>query len=70
MALEDRLYPLLKIYHKIPFGLKRLLGLMYKLIPSTIKYGKFYKTYYNRIKWYEQLNKSQTLIETEKTIIA
>ncbi len=69
MSLEDNLYPLLRLYLKIPDWMKNFIGLIYRLIPNSIKYGAFYKEYYNRIKRFEQLNKSQTLIETEKLLI-
>lgn len=49
MSLEDKLYKLLKIYKELPEPIKNTLGVLYRLIPNNIKYGKFYSIYLNRI---------------------
>ncbi|MFI1771053.1 hypothetical protein [Thalassobellus citreus] len=69
MSLEDNLYPFLKLYLGTPTWAKNFVGFIYNLIPNSIKYGKFYKEYYKRIKKFQHLDKLQTLIETEKLLI-
>jgi phenylacetate-CoA ligase len=40
LSLEDRLYPLLTIYGKLPEGLQRALGAVYRHLPKSWRWGK------------------------------
>jgi phenylacetate-coenzyme A ligase PaaK-like adenylate-forming protein len=40
MSLEDRLYPLLSVYERLPLGLKRALGFTYRKLPQSWLLGK------------------------------
>ena len=42
MSLEDRLYPLLAIYERLPQGLRRVLGFTYRQLPASWRFGKHY----------------------------
>src|SRR5258706_13778629 len=42
MSLEDRLYPLLKLYDSLPRGLKGALGVTYRHLPTAWRWGKHY----------------------------
>ncbi len=39
MSLEDRLYPLLSVYERLPVGLKRTAGTAYRMIPRRFRLG-------------------------------
>ncbi|MCC7376311.1 MAG: phenylacetate--CoA ligase family protein [Verrucomicrobiales bacterium] len=40
MSLEDRLYPLLSLYERMPDGLKRAAGWAYRQLPSRLRWGR------------------------------
>lgn len=42
MSLEDRLYPLLKVYGSLPQGVQRALGATYRHLPQSWRWGKHY----------------------------
>jgi phenylacetate-CoA ligase len=42
MSLEDRLYPLLHVYSRLPQGLQRALGFTYRHLPQSWRWGKHY----------------------------
>src|SRR4051812_17408291 len=42
MSLEDKLYPLLSLYERIPRSIKRSAGLVYRTLPERIRRGKHY----------------------------
>lgn len=42
MSLEDRLYPLLSLYERLPHGLKRGLGWTYRRLPARVRLGARY----------------------------
>lgn len=42
MSLEDRLYPLLSLYERLPDGLKRAAGWSYRQLPSRWRWGARY----------------------------
>jgi len=42
MSLEDRLYPLLRVYESLPQGLRRAIGATYRGLPQTWRWGKHY----------------------------
>lgn len=45
MSLEDRLYPLLSVYERLPRGVKRGLGTAWRLLPSRWRLGKSYQDF-------------------------
>jgi len=45
MSLEDRLYPLLGIYQKLPMPLKSGIGFAYRILPSSIKWGNEFQRF-------------------------
>lgn len=42
MSLEDRLYPFLAVYDRLPAGLRRALGFGYRQLPQSWRLGKHY----------------------------
>lgn len=42
MSLEDRLYPLLPAYEKLPHGLKVAAGTAYRMLPRRVRFGEHY----------------------------
>ena len=42
MSLEDKLYPFLSLYDRLPQGARNAIGSMYRLMPRRIRYGKAY----------------------------
>lgn len=42
MSLEDKLYPLLGTYQKLPLNLKSAIGSVYRFLPAGLKWGKSY----------------------------
>ena len=42
MSLEDRLYPLLSLYGRLPEGLRRGIGSVYRHLPQSWRLGKHY----------------------------
>ena len=57
MALEDKLYPLLKVYDRIPQRLKNCVGAVYRVLPQKWKWGaeypKFKKLIRESLEWDE-----------------
>ncbi|NQY30827.1 MAG: phenylacetate--CoA ligase family protein [Flavobacteriaceae bacterium] len=49
MSLEDNLYPFLKFYKNLPLPIKVIIGKLYSVLPSKLKYGEFYFRYKKRI---------------------
>lgn len=45
MSLEDRLYPLLGAYQKMPLGVRSAIGSVYRWIPGRLKWGKAYQDF-------------------------
>jgi phenylacetate-CoA ligase len=45
MSLEDRLYPLLSLYDRMPYGLKWSLGFAYRQLPVSWRRGKHYREF-------------------------
>lgn len=43
MSLEDKLYPLLRVYEAAPQPVKSAVGRMYRAIPARLRYGKSYE---------------------------
>lgn len=48
-SIEDLLYPVLNVYNKMPLKIRNGIGLLYKLLPKKVKYGRFYNEYLLRI---------------------
>ena len=42
MSLEDRLYPLLRLYEKAPEGVRQFVGGTYRMLPNRVRLGKAY----------------------------
>ena len=42
MSLEDKLYPFLSLYDRLPQGARNAIGATYRLLPRRIRYGKAY----------------------------
>src|SRR5688572_27976843 len=42
MSLEDKLYPLLSVYDRMPRGVKRAIGLSYRQLPESFRRGQRY----------------------------
>jgi phenylacetate-CoA ligase len=42
MSLEDRLYPLLSLYERLPQGLRQALGFTYRQLPQSWRWGTHY----------------------------
>lgn len=45
MSLEDKLYPLLKVYDSVPSGVKSFLGAAYRMLPEKWKWGEGYSKF-------------------------
>lgn len=45
MSLEDRLYPLLSLYDRLPHGLKSSIGFAYRHLPESFRRGKEYRNF-------------------------
>ncbi len=54
MNIEDKLYPILFLYKKLPIRFKVLIGKVYSCLPQRIRYGTFYFEYLNRIIQFEK----------------
>lgn len=74
MSLEDRLYPLLSLYERLPDGLKRALGWTYRCLPDRLRLGGRYPEFRRlaaeveswdvaRIEEYQTRHLRQTLIQ-------
>ena len=45
MNIEDRLYPLLPLYNRLPYALKRGLGRAYRTLPRSLRLGASYSEF-------------------------
>jgi phenylacetate-CoA ligase len=45
MSLEDKLYPLLSLYDRMPRGLKRAIGFTYRQLPENLRRGEHYRAF-------------------------
>src|SRR3954462_6187734 len=45
MSLEDKLYPLLSLYDRMPQALKRSFGFAYRRLPEGLRRGKRFKEF-------------------------
>lgn len=67
MQIEDSLYKFLGVYKKLPYSIKRLVGLLYECVPDKWKYGSFYYAYLARIKSFSPGDK-QKLLRTQLSL--
>lgn len=49
MSLEDKLYPLLSFYDRLPLGARSAIGAAYRCLPTSIRRGKHYRGFQNVI---------------------
>lgn len=72
MSLEDKLYPLLAIYERMPAPLKRALGSGYRQLPERIRRGRHYRTFKNLAEQGENWSRAEierfTLAQLSKTL--
>src|SRR3954469_6896794 len=45
MSLEDRLYPLLGVYERLPEGFRRAIGRVYRAMPEGLRLGAAYQNF-------------------------
>ena len=45
MSLEDKLYPLLSVYERLPRGIKRAVGFTYRQLPESYRRGAQYRAF-------------------------
>ncbi len=45
MSLEDRLYGLIRLYERMPDPLRNLAGSLYRVLPSSVRYGPSYAAF-------------------------
>ena len=45
MSLEDKLYPLLSLYDRLPQGARNFIGAAYRRLPRRIRYGRAYSEF-------------------------
>ena len=76
MSLEDRLYPLLSVYERLPHGLKRAVGTAYRILPQGWRLGARYGEFrrhteeveswsFEQIRDYQFKQLRQTLIQAD-----
>ena len=53
--MEDLLYPFLKIYRALPFGVQAGIGRLYRTVPTRLRHGSAYGAYLARIGRFEAL---------------
>lgn len=68
-GVEDILYPFLKIYNSLPLSVRNIIGKVYRLLPNSLRYGRFYSAYYKRISIFQNSNNgvslSQNLLQNQ-----
>lgn len=72
MSLEDKLYPLLSIYDRLPQGAKWTIGFAYRRIPERFRRGKNYREFKNLAEegesWSREEIEAYQLKELRKTL--
>lgn len=72
MSLEDKLYPLLSIYDRLPQGAKWSIGFAYRRIPERFRRGKNYREFKNLAEegesWSREEIEAYQLKELRKTL--
>jgi len=73
MSLEDRLYPLLSVYDRLPQGARNFIGSMYRRLPRRVRYGKAYGAFRNLAEdapsWSESEIGDYQLRELRRTLV-
>ena len=59
MSLEDKLYPLLSIYERLPRGPKWLAGAAYRQLPESVRRGKSYREFKELVEAGESWDRSR-----------
>ncbi|HYE33049.1 MAG TPA: hypothetical protein VEH27_16605 [Methylomirabilota bacterium] len=59
MSLEDKLYPLLSVYEKLPLGVKRPIGSIYRALPESWRWGPAYRDFFDLVRQAEQWSREQ-----------
>lgn len=59
MSLEDKLYPLLALYDRMPRGVKRVMGVTYRQLPETFRRGEHYREFKNLAEQGENWDREQ-----------
>lgn len=59
MSLEDKLYPLLAVYERMPRPVKRTLGMAYRQLPEKMRLGPAYREFRELIEESESWTKEQ-----------
>src|SRR5262245_30300115 len=60
MSLEDRLYPLLSVYERLPQGVRRALGAAYRTLPANWRWGARYSEFRKLTEEAERWSAEQT----------
>jgi phenylacetate-CoA ligase len=60
MSLEDKLYPLLSVYDRMPRPLKRAIGFSYRQLPESFRRGKRYRAFKELAERGETWSKEET----------
>ncbi|NCC59904.1 MAG: phenylacetate--CoA ligase family protein [Verrucomicrobiae bacterium] len=73
MSLEDKLYPLLKVYDSVPDGMKTFLGAVYRILPEKWKWGEGYSQFKRLIResldWDEEDIREYQLKQIRSTLM-
>jgi phenylacetate-CoA ligase len=68
-SIEDFLYPILGIYNKLPLQLRNAIGILYRFLPTKIRYGTFYRQYMVRVDNFAENNKRENEKKTERLLL-
>ena len=73
MSLEDKLYPLLPLYDRLPQGARNFIGTAYRRLPRRIRYGKAYGEFREladeALNWSEPDIRDYQLRELRRTLV-
>ena len=73
MSLEDRLYPLLSLYDRLPQGTRNFIGAAYRRLPRRIRYGRAYSEFRDLVddapSWSESDIREYQLRELRRTLV-
>ena len=72
MSLEDRLYPLLALYERMPGGMRGFIGRTYRMLPRSWRWGKAYAEFREMTldaeNWSEEQTRDYQLRELRRTL--
>ncbi|MDD4490699.1 MAG: hypothetical protein PHD30_09410, partial [Paludibacter sp.] len=54
--MEDFFYKSLNLYNKFPLVVRNTIGVLYRHLPFSFRYGPFYKEYLERISQFENVD--------------